>query len=206
MRQLSCFTLPVVLAFSALPLTASAAPSYDCNKADGQVEQTICQTPELQRLDNKLHEVYQAALKQVSGEEKSLMKAFQRGWIKGRNDCWKSDKLGQCVEDNYKTRITELQIQAGKVTVPAPVTFQCKTQNLMVYFYNDTEVPVAVINELNPTTPDQQIYAFISRSASGAKYEAQNLTFWTKGDEATLIRYGMPDETCRQMPQTSSSQ
>ncbi|MCF1428761.1 MAG: MliC family protein [Shewanella sp.] len=197
MRQLSCFTLPTVLAFSALPLTATADPSVDCSKADGQVEQAICQTPNLQRLDNKLHEVYQAAIKQTSGEEKSLMQAFHQTWIKARNNCWKSDKLGQCVENNYKTHIAQLQIQAGKVTVPAPMTYQCKTQNLMVYFYNDTEVPVAVINELNPTTPDQQIYAFISQSASGGKYEAHNLTFWTKGDEATLIRYGKPDEVCQ---------
>ncbi len=192
--QLIC-ALPLAL---FLPFSVNAAPSYDCSKASGEVEQTICQEPELQRLDNKLHDAYQAAIKQVSGEEKRLLRAFQRGWIKGRNDCWKSDRLGQCVEDNYKTRITELEIQTGKVKAPEPVTFQCKTQNLMVYFYNDTEVPVAVINELNPSTPDKQILAFISRSASGAKYEAQNLTFWTKGDEATLIRYGQPDEICTQ--------
>ena len=193
MRSQLIYALPLAL---ILPFGANAAPSYNCDNASGKVEETICQEPELQRLDNKLHDAYQAALKQVTGDEKRLLRAVQRGWIKGRNECWKSDKLGQCVEDNYKTRITELEIQAGKVTAPEPVTFQCKTQNLMVYFYNNTEVPVAVINELNPTTPDEQIFAFISRSASGAKYEAQNLTFWTKGSEATLIRYGKPDETC----------
>ena len=185
--------LSVLLTSSPL----QSAPSYDCSKASNKVESIICQTPELQRLDNKLHHIYQTVLRQISSEEKPLLRAFQRGWIKGRDDCWKSDKLGQCIEDNYKTRVTELEIQAGSTPIPEPVSYQCQHQRLMVYFYNETEIPVAVINELNPSSPDQQIIAYISRGASGAKYEAPNLTFWTKGQQATLIRFGQPEETCK---------
>ncbi|MBV7316514.1 MliC family protein [Shewanella sp. NIFS-20-20] len=173
------------------------AAAFDCSKADGTVEEYICQHPDLQQLDSKLNDSYQSVLSQLQGAEKSTLKAVQRGWIKARNECWKSDKLGQCINHSYRSRLTELQIADGKVAVPTPVFYQCDNAKLEVYFYNDTEVPAAVINLLPQGQGDDQRIAMISESASGAKYEAQNLTLWTKGQSATLIRYGLADEQCR---------
>ncbi|MGL6164379.1 MAG: MliC family protein, partial [Aeromonas veronii] len=42
--------------------------------------------------------------------------------------------------------------------------------------------------------------AYEAPSASGARYEGQNLTFFTKGDDATLERYGQPTLTCMENP------
>ena len=46
----------------------------------------------------------------------------------------------------------------------------------------------------------QQVLAYEAPSASGARYEGQNLTFFTKGDDATLERYGQPTLTCMENP------
>jgi uncharacterized protein len=183
------------------PLLASAAtPSFDCAKAAGAAETLICKDAALATLDNELAALYPKAIAKLSPEDLKTERAMQRGWIKGRNDCWKAKDLRQCVEDNYQLRITELQISGGQLMVPTPVNYQCgKSVTLSTYFYNDAKLPAAVIN-LSEGDKQQQVLAYEAPSASGARYEGQNLTFFTKGDEATLERYGQPTLTCMENP------
>ena len=183
------------------PLLACAAtPSFDCAKAAGAAETLICKDAALAALDNELAALYPKALANLSPEQLKTEKAMQRGWIKGRNDCWKGQDLRQCVEDNYLLRISELQISGGQLMVPTPVNYQCgKNVTLSTYFYNDAKLPAAVIN-LSEGDKQQQVLAYEAPSASGARYEGQNLTFFTKGDDATLERYGQPTLTCMENP------
>ncbi|MGL5555654.1 MAG: MliC family protein, partial [Aeromonas veronii] len=175
-------------------------PSFDCTKASGSVETLICKDAGLAALDNELAALYPKAIAALSPEQLKTERAMQRGWIKGRNDCWKGQDLRQCVEDNYLLRITELQISGGQLMVPAPVNYQCgKNVTLSTYFYNDAKLPAAVIN-LSEGDKQQQVLAYEAPSASGARYEGQNLTFFTKGDDATLERYGQPTLTCMENP------
>ncbi|MGK4474284.1 MliC family protein [Aeromonas molluscorum] len=179
------------------PLLASAAtPSFDCTKAKGAAETLICKDAALAALDNELATLYPKALANLSPEQLKTEKAMQRGWIKGRNDCWKAKDLRQCVEENYQQRITELQIKGGQLMVPTPVDYQCgKDVSLSTYFYNDAKLPAAVIN-LSEGDNQQQVLAYETPSASGARYEGQNLALFTKGDEASLERYGQPTLAC----------
>ena len=183
------------------PLLACAAtPSFDCAKAAGAAETLICKDAALAALDNELATLYPKALANLSPEQLKTEKAMQRGWIKGRNDCWKAKDLRQCVEENYQQRITELQIKGGQLIVPTPVDYQCgKNVTLSTYFYNEAKRPAAVIN-LSEGDSQQQVLAYEAPSASGARYEGQNLTFFTKGDDATLERYGQPTLTCMENP------
>lgn len=183
------------------PLLACAAtPSFDCAKAAGAAETLICKDAALAALDNELATLYPKALANLSPEQLKTEKAMQRGWIKGRNDCWKAKDLRQCVEENYQQRITELQIKGGQLTVPTPVDYQCgKNVTLSTYFYNDAKLPAAVIN-LSEGDSQQQVLAYETPSASGARYEGQNLTLFTKGDEASLERYGQPTLACTESP------
>ena len=192
-------TLLATLLFA--PLLASAAtPSFDCTKASGAVETLICKDARLAALDNELAALYPKAIAELSPEQLKTARAMQRGWIKGRNDCWKGQDLRQCVEDNYLLRITELQISGGQLMVPTPVNYQCgKNVTLSTYFYNDAKLPAAVIN-LSEGDKQQQVLAYKAPSASGARYEGQNLTFFTKGDDATLERYDQPTLTCTKIP------
>ena len=62
-------------------------PSYACDKVKaGSIEAMICEDTELSALDRKLAGVYAAASKKAINEHPPLLKAEQRGWIKGRNE------------------------------------------------------------------------------------------------------------------------
>ena len=87
----------------------AAEPSFDCSKASHEVEELICKDPQLAALDRSLAERYAVVMKNTPADEQKLLKAQQRGWVKGRNDCWKSDDQRGCVKDEYEVRISELK-------------------------------------------------------------------------------------------------
>jgi uncharacterized protein len=89
------------------------APSFDCSKAAGQVEELICADPELAALDVELARLYRAVSAKLAARDLKRLRSYQRGWIKGRNDCWKAVGVGirGCVEASYRDRIRELESQ-----------------------------------------------------------------------------------------------
>ncbi len=89
--------------------TWAASPSFDCTKASHDVEKLICNDAELADLDRSLSSLYHTLLKHTPAGEQKYLKAEQRGWVKGRNDCWKSDDMRGCVASEYKTRINEFK-------------------------------------------------------------------------------------------------
>ncbi len=93
----------------AAPLANAAHPSFDCNKTTHEVEKTICKDADLAALDRSLAELYATVLKHTPASEQGALKTEQRGWVKGRDDCWKaSDKHG-CIKSEYQSRINELK-------------------------------------------------------------------------------------------------
>ena len=87
----------------------AATPSFDCAKASSDAEKLICSDAELAGLDRSLAELYGTLLKHTPASEQKMLKAEQRGWVKGRDECWKSDDLRGCVASEYRTRINELK-------------------------------------------------------------------------------------------------
>lgn len=175
-------------------LTTAATPSFDCAKASGAAETLICKDDALAALDRELAALYPKAMANFPAEQKKTEKAIQRGWIKGRNECWKESDARQCVEESYRLRITELQIKGGQLMVPSPLLYQCgKALSLTVYFYNDGKLPAAVIN----LGDDQQVMAYGAPTGSGTRYQGQALTLLTQGDDARLERYGEPALACQ---------
>jgi uncharacterized protein len=83
--------------------------SFDCAKASGTVEELICSDAELAKLDRSLSSLYSTLLKHTPAREQKQLRAEQRGWVKGRNDCWKSGDLRGCVKGEYEMRINELK-------------------------------------------------------------------------------------------------
>ena len=82
-------------------------PSFDCSKVKkDSSEGLICSSDELMNMDNELSRIYKLALKKASKDD--MLKAHQRGWIKGRNDCWKAEDEKKCMVDQYNIRIEEL--------------------------------------------------------------------------------------------------
>jgi uncharacterized protein len=87
----------------------SANPSFDCAKASHEVEELICKDGALAEMDRTLNSLYHTVLKHTPASQQGTLKAEQRGWIKGRNDCWKASDMRGCVAGEYQARIAELK-------------------------------------------------------------------------------------------------
>jgi uncharacterized protein len=138
----------ILLAFgSGIDKAAAAGPSFDCNKAAGMIEKLICGDDGLAALDRKLAEVYANASKKAVNEHPPILKAEQRGWIKGRNDCWKSKDARNCTEIFNRERIAELQARYRLVPENGPFSFICdgnpRNEVIVTFFRTDPPTLIA---------------------------------------------------------------
>lgn len=186
----------------ACALTAAAAsagpqapgPSFDCAKASSQVEQLVCKDEGLTALDRRLAEVYAAATKSWPENVAAEQRAYQRGWIKGRDECWKDTDVRACTERSYETRIVELQIRSGQLQAPTPVGYACsggEGKPFLVTYYQETDPKSAVI-----TYGDDQVIALAAPTGSGARYTAAGVELWEHQGEAAVEWFGTK-LTCR---------
>lgn len=172
------------------------APSYDCsNSSLSSIETLICQDDELATLDNQMSTVYGQAITKAQNEHPPILKVEQRGWIKGRNDCWKSVDKKQCITENYISRITELQAKYRLVVHSQPILYSCDNnlvKEVIVTYFETT--PASLIAEHG----DRISFMTIQRSGSGAKYQGQNEQLWEHHGEATIIwGFQAPEMKCK---------
>ncbi|MDT3275000.1 MliC family protein [Shewanella sp. SP2S2-4] len=175
---------------------AADAPSFDCAKVNaGSIEAMVCKDAGLSQLDNQLAEVYSQALEKAKNEQPPTLKAMQRGWVKGRNECWKSEDKHACIEASYQTRIAELQAQYRLVDMTGPVFYACdgSPANEVVVTYFKTE-PATLIAEHGDSTS----LMFAQPSGSGAKYQGRNESLWEHQGEAKVVwGFEAPEMTCK---------
>ncbi len=178
---------------------ASTSPAFDCAAVEaGSIEALICADTELAALDRKLASVYSAASARATNEQPPLLKAEQRGWIKGRNECWKSDDRRKCVADEYVNRIAALQARYRLVSSTGPVRFICNDNpaDEIVVTHFDTEPPTMIAER-----GDSVSLMYAQPAASGAKYQGQNESFWEHDGEARVTwGYEAPEMQCKQAP------
>jgi uncharacterized protein len=164
---------------------AAPGPTFDCGAVpDGSIESLICADAELGRLDRALDRVYRAALDTVGAADTASLKAEQRGWIKGRNECWKSDDHKRCVSTGYRHRIAELQARYRLVPAGPTVAFVCdddSPKKADVSFFNSTEPQMVEVQY-----DGGRSLMIREPSASGSRYRGRNETFWEHQGEATI--------------------
>jgi uncharacterized protein len=174
----------------------AANPSFDCRKVkESSIEKMICADNELAKLDLKLAEVYAAASKKAVNEHPPVLKAEQRGWVKGRNECWKSDNKRSCVDESYRRRIAELQAKYRLVSANGPVTYVCDgdPKNEVVATFFQTEPPTLIAER-----GDQVSLMYVQKSGSGAKYQGRNESLWEHQGEALITwGYGSKEIKCK---------
>ena len=163
----------------AATTAAVAPPSFDCATAASEAEKLVCRDAELAALDRQLAARY--------AEAKDADPAVQRGWAKGRDECWKQQDLRLCVLDAYRTRLVELAIAAPGAAVPTPVAFRCSNNRepFTMTYYNDIDPQAAVMMLGN----DQAI-VFPQPAASGAKYGRVGVEYWEHQGEASVDFFG----------------
>jgi uncharacterized protein len=198
MRNASLATT-ILAALFALPASAASppaqGPSFSCAKvAPGSIEAMVCADAGLSALDRRLAGVYARASKKAAKERQPVLRAEQSGWVKGRNDCWKSEDKPACVRDAYVRRIAELQARFRLVPIVASVRYVCDGQpaNEVLATYFETE-PATLIAERG----DSVSLMYVEPVASGAKYVGRNEWLWEHQGEATVVwGYGAPEMRC----------
>ncbi|RAH99974.1 hypothetical protein DLJ53_19775 [Acuticoccus sediminis] len=188
----------LVTAAVAGPALAEEGPSFDCAGVTGEVETLICEDPDLAALDRRLAARYEAALTVVdrlgagTEEAENELRATQRGWIGGRDDCWKSEDADTCIEDAYLRREAELVARYMLEEPFNTVTWICDgnpaNEVVTMFFHTPLE-------SLRFERGDTVDVGTIVRTASGAKYDGSfGRSIWMKGDNA-MYREADPDGT-----------
>jgi uncharacterized protein len=180
------------------PPAGPVTPSFDCAKAGGEIEQLICSNYSLAAFDNRLAEVYAAELTKPSASKD--LAAMQRGWIKGRDECWKAQDKLQCVTEEYISRIAYLQINSPGQMAATPVAYDCDDNSAPLYmaFYSELDNKPAVI-----TLGNDQAMIFPLPTGSGAKYGRNGIEYWEHQGAASVDFYGKKLE-CTPLPASSN--
>jgi uncharacterized protein YecT (DUF1311 family) len=187
-------TLLVLALPFAFPALAEEGPSFDCAKAESDAETLVCEDVDLAALDRLVADRYAAALAVAEGLDAGAqqavddLRAYQRGWITGRDDCWKAEDLRACVEAAYLRREGELVAQwlLDEPTGTAFWTCGGNPSNEVVTMFFETTLP-SVRFERGDTIDTGSL----SPTASGSRYDGSFGRFiWIRGNEAT---YREPD-------------
>lgn len=169
-------------------------PAFDCKHVPAHsAEALICQNAGLSQLDQQLHQVFAKAAVLAAHERPSLLKAEQRGWIKGRNDCWKDANEVACMQDAYQRRIAELQARYRLVSMRGPLHYQCGVSpaDELVLSYFATQ-PATLIAERGDSV------SLMFLQANGTDYVGRNETLWPQQDGVRLQwGYEAPIFSCR---------
>lgn len=176
--------------------SAQVKPSFDCTQVDeGSIAAIVCADNELATLDNNLASVYSVASEKAQNMQPNVLPAEQRGWIKGRDECWKSEDKKLCITEEYQRRTYELQARYGLVPSKGPFRFVCgesPANEIIVTFY-ETATPTLIAER-----GDSVSLMYLQRSASGAKYQGRNESFWEHQGEATVTwGYDTPEFVCK---------
>jgi uncharacterized protein YecT (DUF1311 family) len=191
---------PILLFFAGLPATAQDGPSFDCAGASGNAETLVCSDAELAALDRRLAEVYGMALSAAEGldagsaEASATLKAMQRGWIAGRDECWKADDARACVAAAYLQREAEL-VATWILREPyTEAAWICggNPANEVFVMYFETELPSIRVEYGDGVAPMWQV-----RAASGARYDGPfGLMFWEHQGAASFVWKDGVEQRC----------
>ncbi len=162
----------------------------NCQAKDlGTVDQLICSDPELLKQDQQLAEVYQQALLKAVNEKPPLLKAEQRGWVKGKAECWKEDDKKSCASTLYTQRIAELQARYELLPASKKLLLSCENNpahEIAVRYYLTT--PATLIADYGDQASLMYQQADQSYVGRNEKLSEQNGVFTVQwGYEAPLI-------------------
>jgi uncharacterized protein len=186
----------LILGTTGFAATAAAqGPTFNCAKASGEVEKQICSDAALAGLDRQLDAAYKAAAAKASGKLANLLRTEQRGWVKGRNDCWKAngqptwitatwtvDTVKACIDAQYRIRTSELQA-VWRLLPPKTVSYACQN--------NPANEIVANFFATDPATirlerGDRSKTLWQVGAPGEGKYEGQNVSLVHQGATVKL--------------------
>jgi uncharacterized protein len=193
MNRKSSLSRALIACAAGLPAFALAqGPTFNCAKAQGEAEKLICSDASLAALDRRLDSVYKAASAKAKGKLVTQLREEQRGWVKGRNDCWKANgqqtwitatwtvsTVKDCVDAQYRLRTSELQA-VWQLLPPKTVSYACQNNpaNEVVANFFATDPPTIRLERGDRTKTLWRV-----GNAGARKYEGQNVSLVQQGSE-----------------------
>ena len=119
---------------------------------------------------------------------------MQRGWIKGRDECWKESDERACVETAYLTREAELVATWMLEDPVAEAAWTCggNPANAAFVMYFDTALPAVRVEYGDGIEAMWQ-----TPTASGTRYDGTfGRYFWEHQGEATFVWEQGTEQTC----------
>jgi len=86
------------------PATATANPSFDCDRARTRGEIAVCGDPGLAALDRQMAAQYNAAISQADRSQRRLLERTRGRFLSYRDRC----ATNQCVAETYRSRMREI--------------------------------------------------------------------------------------------------
>ena len=197
MRTLPPWLVSAHLGFALIgPQAAAATPSFDCGRVgSGSIEAMVCGDESLSRLDRDLAHAYAAARAKAGNQHPPTLAAEQRGWIKGRNDCWKAADRRACAMDAYRERIAELQARYRLVEDNGVVRYACngRPADELTVTYFATDPPSAIAER-----GDSVSMMFLRRADNGPRYVGRNEWLLQEHQDEVRVQwgYGTPEFRC----------
>jgi uncharacterized protein len=170
-------------------------PAFNCKAKElSSAEKLICEDEALIALDHELNSVFEKARaldKKVVG---GALLAEQRGWIKGRNDCWKESDLRACIVGAYRRRTAELQAKYRLLSPIASVPYSCDgnpAHELIVSFF-PTTLKTAVVEH-----GDDTFILFDDSNGAGRHFTGRNETLAVSENGVDFVgQYEGPTVSC----------
>ena len=200
--------VPLLAATLSPGVAIAAEPSFDCAKAETEVEHAICASEDLADLDWELARLYDLARHdpKMGDAESDAFTEEQRDWIAARDSCLNAESGvdASCVAESYVRRIDEIRSRSayarGEDVLGAslgPFLYRCDGL--------DAEVWAVFVNAGDPARLSlrwrsrwlvlRQVLA-----ASGARYQTETIDgaveFWIKGSKARFSRPGRAGLHC----------
>ncbi|CAM4073789.1 Membrane-bound lysozyme-inhibitor of c-type lysozyme [Mycobacterium basiliense] len=162
--------------------SATAGTSPECGKPAGEIQQLVCQDPQLSALDQRLQVAYRQALDRP-GADKAALQAAQNGWATTRDQCVQNTDTRTCLTQAFQTRLVQLALADPATPAPPVVTYRCPPENgpLTAQFYNELDPQTAVL-----TWKGDPYILFVQPSGSGARYGRQGIEYWEHQGEVRL--------------------
>ena len=129
--------LSAAMPSNAQPLKRADGPSFNCMKVpEAGIEELICRSVVISKLDRDLARVYAQRLAAASGPQRAILRDDQRNFIILRDLCQTSETdVNGCVTGSYRARIRVLTPVAAKpIGLPAPKgpSFKCTSAGNIV--------------------------------------------------------------------------
>lgn len=102
-----------------IALGTQAQDSPNCARPQGWTETTVCANAELLDMHQRMQRLYEDRRRVLDGEAQKDLVSYQRGWLRGRDECETFSDDGSrvsCLKDLYRARLSQLAPAAASGT------------------------------------------------------------------------------------------